>query len=127
LLALVGCAQSAPDSLGHPALDAGLQTYNRLCATCHGGDGQGNSAPSLDAVVSTFSDCATHQQWITLGSKNWQEQIGPTYGDNDKEITMVMPSFETALSAADIANVAAFERFQFGGATLEEALADCGL
>jgi mono/diheme cytochrome c family protein len=38
-----------------------------------------------------------------------------------------MPSFEGTLSDEEIAQVAAFERLSFAGATLEQVTADCGL
>jgi hypothetical protein len=57
----------------------------------------------------------------------WKEEVGDTYGDPEKEITAVMPSFESSLTAAEIAQVAAYQRFQFGGASFDEALGDCGL
>ena len=69
----------------------------------------------------------SQQQWITLGSAGWKEDVGDTYGAQDKKITAVMPFFDGALTANQIAQVAAFERFQFGGASMEAALADCGL
>lgn len=124
---LVACAQPAQLSLGDPVLDAGHATYNRVCAICHGGNGQGGSAPTLAGVLETFSDCTDQQQWIFLGSKKWREDVGATYGDTEKEITAVMPSFEVVLSSDEIAQVAAYERLQFGGATVEEALTGCGL
>lgn len=124
---LVGCAQPSQPSLGHPSLDGGRVTYNKLCAACHGGNGQGNSAPALNGVLETFPDCSIHLKWIFLGSKKWQEQVGETYGETDKEITAVMPSFETSLSTEQIAQVAAFERFQFGGASIEQAVDGCGV
>jgi mono/diheme cytochrome c family protein len=126
LFGLAACAQP-PASLGDPDLDAGRLTFNRLCATCHGGNGLGGSAPSLSGVLETFSDCADHRQWITLGSERWQAEVGATYGDTDKDITAVMPSFDTVLSSTEIAQVAAFQRLQFGGATVNDSLTDCGL
>lgn len=126
-LIAIACAQPAQESLGDPALDAGRNTFNRLCATCHGGDGQGGSAPSLAGVLTTFSDCTDQQRWILLGSRKWEEEVGPTYGDTDKEITTVMPAFESVLSAEEIAQVAAFQRLQFGGASIEDALTSCRL
>ncbi|MGI8513579.1 MAG: c-type cytochrome [Acidimicrobiia bacterium] len=127
LMALAACAQAPLPSLGDPDLDAGRQTFNRVCATCHGPNGQGASAPTLENVLATFSDCAKQQRWIFLGSERWTEEVGPTYGDTDKEITAVMPSFEAVLSPVEIAQVAAFQRLQFGGATIEESLSGCGL
>ena len=124
---LGACAQPPLPSLGSPELDAGRETYRSSCSACHGPTGAGISAPAMIEVVATFPDCAVQQQWITLGSARWKEEVGETYGAQDKEITAVMPFFEGALTANQIAQVAAFERFQFGGASLEDALGDCGL
>jgi mono/diheme cytochrome c family protein len=125
-LGLGACAQPPP-SLGDPNLDAGRDVYRRVCATCHGGNGEGASGPALANVVGTFPACADHQQWVTLGTARWVEEVGPTYGTGNTEVTKVMPSFEGALSPEEIAQVAAFERFRFAGATTDEALSGCGL
>lgn len=126
LLGLGACAASQP-SLGDPALDAGQKSYQEVCAACHGPTGAGTSAPALSEVLATFPDCSTQQQWIRLGSEAWKDEVGETYGAQDKEITAIMPTFRPVLSETEIAQVAAFERFQFGGATMEEALTGCGL
>jgi mono/diheme cytochrome c family protein len=124
---LSACSEAtAPPELG-PDLDTGRNVYSTRCAICHGGNGQGGSGPSLAEVLATFGDCADQIEWIGLGSNRYMEEVGPTYGDNDKEITGVMPQFSGALTESEIAQVAAFERQQFGGADEETALADCGL
>ena len=125
IAALIGCARSAP-TLGDPALDAGRNTYGRLCSTCHGPSGEGLSAPALTGVVQTFPDCDDHKLWVTLGSRGWENQFGSTYGATDKAITAIMPSFENAPTEAEIAQVASFERFQFGGLSVADAVAGCG-
>jgi hypothetical protein len=38
-----------------------------------------------------------------------------------------MPSWESSLTQLEIKQVAAFERFQFGGVELASATGDCGL
>lgn len=123
---LGACAQPQP-SLGDPDLDAGREVYNRVCAACHGGTGQGAAGPALNGVVETFPNCNDHQMWITLGTARWKDEVGPTYGATDKEVTKVMPSFENVLTATEIAQVAAFERLSFGSASADDSLADCGL
>ena len=127
-LIMVACsdAGSRPSDLD-PELRAGSDVFNSICAACHGGNGEGGSAPALDLVQETFGSCEDQTRWISLGSQRWTEEVGPTYGDTDKEITAVMPSFAESLSETEIAQVAAFERHQFGGAPEEEALTDCGL
>ena len=110
-----------------PELAVGRETFSSTCATCHGGNGEGGSAPALDGVLETFSTCEDQRTWISLGSQRWKEEVGPTYGDDGKEITAVMPAFSESLSEAEIAQVAAFERHQFGGDSEEEVLSDCEL
>ena len=125
LLLVIGCAEPAP-TLGDPTLDAGKETYGRLCSTCHGPSGEGVSAPALTGVIATFPECEDHRLWITLGSVEWENQFGPNYGATEKEITGIMPSFKNVLSEAEIAEVASFERFQFGGLSATDAVAGCG-
>jgi mono/diheme cytochrome c family protein len=122
---LAACV-SPPESLGAD-LDAGRDTFARICSACHGASGQGASAPALTEVLVTFPDCATQRQWITLGSKRWEEEVGPTYGAPNKEITAVMPGMESTLSEDEIQQVAAYERTVIGGGEREAVLADCGL
>ena len=121
---VLGCA-SGPETLGDPALDAGRATYGRVCSSCHGGTGEGAAAPPLTTVLETFPDCETHIQWVTLGSDRWKEEVGLVYGAPGKEITAVMPSFESVLTEEEIRQVAAFERFRFGGGDMDAVLADC--
>lgn len=127
-LVLVGCAptESAPEEFG-PDVQAGNQVYSSRCAVCHGGNGQGGSGPALADVSETFGACPDQIEWITLGSNRYQEEVGPTYGDAEKEITAVMPGFAESLTEVEIAQVAVFERHRFGGADEDEALTDCGL
>lgn len=124
--ALAACNQDGSAGLD-PDLKAGRDTYIGVCAACHGGNGQGASAPALASVVETFSACSDHIQWITLGSERHKNEVGPTYGDQGKEITGVMPEFGASLGDREIARVAAYERHQFGGAGAEDVRADCGL
>ena len=126
LVGLAACA-SAPASLGDPNLDAGQETFGRICASCHGGTGTGGSAPALTSVLETFPACETQLQWITGGSERWKEEVGPVYGAPGREITAIMPSFEAVLTEEEIRQVAAFERFRFGGGEMETVLIDCGL
>ncbi|MDP3983546.1 MAG: cytochrome c [Acidimicrobiia bacterium] len=124
---IVAACAGPPPTLGDADLDAGRDTYGRLCATCHGGSGEGGFGAPLNSVVATFPDCETHIQWITLGSEGWKTEVGPTYGADEKDITAIMPSWQASLSEDQIRQVAAFERFRFGGSNQQEALAGCGL
>jgi mono/diheme cytochrome c family protein len=110
-----------------PDLEAGRETYGRLCSVCHGGQGEGGVGPDLSSVVGTFPDCETQIRWITLGAEKWVTEVGPTYGTQGKSITGTMPSFERTLTEAQIRQVAAFERFRYGGSGEAEAIADCDL
>lgn len=96
------------------------------CAGCHGANGQGSGAfPALTGVLTTFGSCADHIEWVTLGSAGFG--VGNTYGDTNKTVNGGMPAFGGTLTDEQITAVAAFERVRFGGATPDEALADCGL
>ena len=125
LLGLGACAP--PAEALDPELDAGRETYGRLCHSCHGASGEGGVGPSLNGVLVTFPDCDTHRDWISLGSERWTSEVGPTYGAAGKPLTGVMPSFEGTLSEEQIQQVAAFERFRYAGATSGDALSSCGL
>jgi cytochrome c6 len=63
---------------------AGATIYSSNCAGCHGDDGAGVSAPSLQG----WSDDAEFLEYVL-------------YGDGD------MPAFESSLSSQDIADVLA--------------------
>ncbi len=126
-LALTACAAGSGQPELSPELEAGHEVFSSICATCHGGNGDGGSAPALTGVLDTFEACSDQIRWVTLGSQRWQDEVGPTYGDTDNEITAVMPEFGASLSDEEIARVVAFERVRFGGATEASAVADCGL
>ena len=126
LLAACASGGTAGQALG-PDLDAGRQVFGRVCASCHGGNGEGGAGPALASVIETFGDCEDHIRWVTVGSERHKEELGPTFGDAGKEITGIMPSFESVLTATEIAQVAAFERHRFGGADPEVAQTECGL
>lgn len=120
----VACGPSAPSST---ELRSGRETYGNVCSTCHGNRGQGATGPSLDQVLTTWPSCADHQRWIALGSEGWKAEVGPTYGATETAITAVMPGQAETLTEREIAEVAAFERVEYGGGDVEAVLADCGL
>ena len=100
------------------------------CSSCHGADGGGGAGfPVLSggAVVSTFSSCADHIEWVRLGSSGYQAAGRSTYGDDAKPVGGggQMPGFAT-LSEDDLRAVVFFERVTFGGENPGEALANCG-
>jgi mono/diheme cytochrome c family protein len=96
------------------------------CASCHGANGQGGAGPALNGVVSTFGSCEDHVQWVRLGSTGWASEVGNTYGDTNKPVTVGMPA-HASLTEEQLQSVVAFERVRFGGAIPEETLVDCGL
>jgi mono/diheme cytochrome c family protein len=125
---LAACASGGTSGRAlDPDLEAGREVFGRVCASCHGGNGEGGAGPALASVLETFRDCEDHIRWVTSGSERHKDEVGPTFGDTDKEITGIMPSFESVLTATEIAQVAAFERHRFGGADPEVARANCGL
>ncbi len=102
------------------------------CAACHGSNGEGGGnfpAFSGGAVLTTFpaGQCVDHIEWVTLGTANFPE---PTYGATAKPVGgsgALMPAYEGVLTPEQIASVVLYERVQFGGEPLEDALTDCGL
>lgn len=108
-------------------LFAGAVTPAATCAGCHGADGQGSGAfPALTGVLTTFGACEDHVTWVRLGSEGWRSEVGDTYGDTNKPVTVGMPS-HASLSEEQLRAVVAFERVRFGGADQEQTLTDCGL
>jgi mono/diheme cytochrome c family protein len=122
------------------------------CAGCHGAGGGGGVGPGFTggAIYETFPEFVQHLQWVRLGSAGWQEQVGPTYGANDKPVNGGMPGFgEDQLTDADLVYVVLHERllggenpneedmlqleelallmFENEGMTLDEALAEIGV
>ncbi|HSJ36010.1 MAG TPA: cytochrome c [Acidimicrobiia bacterium] len=124
-LAVVLAACAGPATADDDPLTVGRDVYGRICASCHGPTGEGGAGPDLSGVLETFPTCEQHILWVELGSNRWKEEVGPTYGATDKEVSGVMPSFQESLTAEEIAQVAAYERVRFGGAHSEEAVAQC--
>jgi hypothetical protein len=77
------------------------------------------------AVLATFPEaaCASQIEWIALGSADWPDA---TYGANDTPVAGGMPRFEGQLTELEIAQVALFERVEFGGLDVETAETACG-
>ena len=99
------------------------------CAGCHGANGEGGVGPTFATVLSTFSSCADHIEWVTLATGGFQEAGRATYGDLAKSVGGggFMPGFATSNTPEEIASVVVFERIRFGGADLDETLIECGL
>ncbi len=98
------------------------------CAGCHGADGGGGTGPAFTggAILTTFSACTDHVEWVAIGSDAWPDA---TYGDNNKPAgaSGVMPGYEGTLSAQEIAAVVLYERVAFGGEDITVAEQSCGL
>lgn len=99
------------------------------CAGCHGANGEGGVGPAMGAILSVFSSCTDHVEWVTLATGGFQDAGIDTYGDLAKPVGGggFMPGFATSNSAEEIASVVAFERIRFGGADPDETLVECGL
>jgi hypothetical protein len=100
------------------------------CAGCHGGGGQGVGVfPAMTGVLTTFSRCVDHIEWVALATPGFQAAGRATYGDTGKTVGGVanMPGFGNSLTEEQLAAVAAFERVQFAGADRDQTLIDCGL
>ncbi len=106
---------------------AGRSIYGDICSACHGNSGQGGVGPDLSAVTETFPDCRDQMKWITLGSDGWKASVGTSYGANAKPVKGGMQPMADQLTENEIAQVAAFERTQFGGSPREAAQKDCGI
>ena len=99
------------------------------CESCHGAGGGGGTGPALaGAVLSTFSMCSDHLEWVRLGTTGFEAANRPTYGDTGKPVGAggQMPSFDN-LTEEELTAVVFFERVVFGGQDPAEAVVDCGL
>jgi mono/diheme cytochrome c family protein len=99
------------------------------CSACHGPQGQGGVGPAFAAVVTTFSSCLDHVEWVAKGTAGFQGEGRATYGDIEKPVGGVgtMPGFGASLTPEQLASVVAFERIRFGGGAEDTVLQDCGL
>lgn len=82
------------------------------CAACHGGSGQGLTAPQLSdgKVEETWPDPLDHIMWVKLGVKEWP---GETYGVQDKDKLATpgdMPGYGATMTDQEIAQVVLYER-----------------
>jgi mono/diheme cytochrome c family protein len=111
------------------AIYNGQEVAGVNCSGCHGAGGGGGAGPALNGVLNVFGACTDHIEWVTLATVGFQAANRATYGDTNKPVGGfgVMPSFGSALSAEQVAAVAAFERVRFGSEPPDQALADCGL
>ena len=119
----------ASSTINYVALGQQVYSGSAACAGCHGANGGGGVGPAFigGELYTTFPTCSDHAKWIELGSAGWQNEVGPTYGAEDKVSIGGMPAFQGKLSEDEIYAVVVFERVVFGGAQTEEVLSDCGL
>lgn len=99
------------------------------CASCHGAGGGGGTGPALaGAVLTTFSMCTDHLEWVRLGTTGFEAANRTTYGDTGKPVGAggQMPAFDN-LTEEELTAVVFFERVVFGGQDPSEAVTDCGL
>ena len=119
----------ASSTINYVALGQQVYSGSAACAGCHGVNGGGGVGPAFigGELYTTFPTCSDHAKWIELGSAGWQNEVGPTYGAEDKVSIGGMPAFQGKLSEDEIYAVVVFERVVFGGGQTEEVLSDCGL
>ena len=119
----------ASSTINYVALGQQVYSGSAACAGCHGANGGGGVGPAFigGELYTTFPTCSDHAKWIELGSAGWQNEVGPTYGAEDKVSIGGMPAFQGKLSEDEIYAVVVFERVVFGGGQTEEVLSDCGL
>lgn len=122
-LVVVGCGGGSAST----PFTEGRDIYASNCSACHGNAGDGGTGPSLEDVNETFPLCDTHIEWVALGTEDWKQLYGDTYGATDKPITKVMPAHKGRLTPKEIALVAAFERIQYGGTEEAVAFLACGI
>lgn len=96
---------------GSPALaadvDAGKQTYQAMCASCHGAEGKGDgpAGAALDPKPRDFTD------------SEWQKSVTDEHiakvtkeGGQAAGLSPLMPPWGQSLSDADVENVVAYVR-----------------
>jgi len=101
----------------------GAEVYSGNCASCHGGSGDGVSAPGFTdgAVVETFPDWRDQAAWVRTGTADWPSG---TYGATEKPVGGggTMPPWPT-LTDQEIAQVVLHER-ELSGEDVTEANED---
>jgi mono/diheme cytochrome c family protein len=123
----VGCDGSAYGANEVSNFAVGGEIYGTSCAACHGTDGGGGAGPAMagGVILETFPEgsCASHIEWIALGSTGWPDS---TYGENGTPVAGGMPGFGGQLTDLEVAQVSLYERVEFGGLDLAAAEAECG-
>ena len=125
-LALIATACSSEQR--SPLEQAGRDIYTGAggCVACHGGRGQGGTGPRLSNLAAVFPSCDEQVEWVRLGSQQWLEQHGPTYGATNEVVDGEMPDHED-LTDEELRLVVAYERMTFSNMGEAEVVADCGI
>lgn len=115
-------------TLGQAIYEEGLGSRGAACASCHGNAGGGGTGPAFTggAIISTFSQCTDHIEWVLIGSNAWPDA---TYGDNAKPVLgsgAAMPGYPD-LTEEELAAVVLYERVAFGDEDFTTAQSACGL
>ncbi len=99
-------AFAAAEPLRAAAPQGGPETYQTLCATCHGSDGRGEPGKALFSLeMPDFSDCSFAAREADL---DW---IAVTHaGGPARAFSVVMPAFGDSLDARTLAEVVAHLR-----------------
>lgn len=88
------------------------------CGGCHGAGGAGTGGfPGFTdgRIYETWPSFVEHFEWVRLGSSNWLEERGDTYGATDKPVNGGMPGFgPDQISDADLLFIVLHER-ELGG------------
>lgn len=134
----VGCDGSPYGAATVDYFAIGLEQF-ASCAACHGENGAGaGNFPAFvgGSLLTTFPEgqCEDHVEWVRVGTAGWPE---PTYGATAKPVGgsgammpgfgAAMPGFGDVSSEEQLRSVVLYERVQFGGQALQEAIVDCGL
>jgi mono/diheme cytochrome c family protein len=88
----------------NPHVEQGRQVFAQSCTQCHGKDGRGNPEWESEVRPIDFTDCGTTAEPTEL----WQSIV--RHGGKGHGLSSVMPAFEEALSAEEIAAVIAYVR-----------------
>lgn len=127
MLALAAMLVACGGETSPQAITDGRSIYADRCSACHGSSGRGGVGPDLSTVTEVWRSCSEQIEWVTLGSIEWQETYGDTYGATNRPLIGGMPGHRELLTATEIASVVAFERVTYGGGDRASVLEDCGL
>jgi len=125
VLAAAACGGGSDDGASGPAEEGpfadGRTVYRASCSACHGSAGQGGTGPGMTSIVDHFPECADLVEWISLGSSQWQDTYGDTYGADATPVSGGMPGFGGSRTEAELQAVSTYVRAQFGGESRAEA------